>query len=110
MSSARYTDNDLKRVAGIKDEQWHEQLNLMLEGVDTLLDKRLTPIENRLSNLETDMKTVKLVLTETNQDVHALQRDVKILTKRTENLEAFTEDIPSHELRITKLEQLTAQQ
>jgi septal ring factor EnvC (AmiA/AmiB activator) len=105
VSNSTYTDNDLKRAAGIQQGQFQDAIQTMLEGVDAILDRRLQPIENRLDTLETDLKVVKTVLTETNRDLKDVQQDVKVLANRTERLEYFTDEVVEHGVRLDQLEQ-----
>ena len=97
MSNQTYSDDDLKRVAGIKDEQMQARFSLLVEGIDAILEKRLAPIEADVHDLTTDIKTVNAVLSETN-------RDLKLLTKRTEKLEQYTEETAEHGIRLTAVE------
>jgi hypothetical protein len=83
MSEPRYSDDDLKRVAGIKDEQFDDHLKAVLEGVDAILDKRLKPMERDLAELNGNVKIVKAAATDTS-------RDMRTLDERVDRLEANT--------------------
>lgn len=82
MSTAKYTDEDLRRVAGIKDEQFNDQATTILENIDAMLGRRLKPIEDDIAELKSDMKVVKAAVTDTNHELHQLEQRVSHLEAR----------------------------
>ena len=71
-------DNDFKqveteRLAAILAEQFESQLATAVENFDDRIKYHLAPIKSSVANLESDMSTVKLVLTDTSKDVRKLQ-------------------------------------
>lgn len=86
MGTAKLTDEDLKRIAGIKDEQMHDQFAFLIESFDALLDKRLLPLENKLSALQAEVEAIKA-------SVPKIDHDLKALTKQTEKLQSHIDSL-----------------
>ena len=84
MSSPKYTDDDLKRVAGIKDEIFSDQLTLALEILADMQGKvnRIPKIEEAVQDLQTDMKVVKVAVRDTNGDLQKLSSKPARFIKR----------------------------
>lgn len=78
MAQPTYTDEDLKRVAGIKDEIFNDQLQIVLEVVTDIQTQvsKITKIEEDVDELKQDMKVVKAAVTDTSRELHALDQRV----------------------------------
>ncbi|MGH7236927.1 MAG: hypothetical protein ACREGF_00135 [Candidatus Saccharimonadales bacterium] len=81
MSNQKYSDEDLKRVAGIKDELVNDKLDIVLEVVSDI-QVRVVNLEEDVDELKSDMKVVKAAVTDTSREVHELDRRVARLEAR----------------------------
>jgi septal ring factor EnvC (AmiA/AmiB activator) len=79
MSRKNYDEEDLKRVAGFITEHMESKFGILLENVDTLLNKRLTPIKQDIAELKMDMRVVKAAVTDTNKQVQSHERRISSL-------------------------------
>jgi hypothetical protein len=86
-------------------EQEADRNRIWQENIDAILDDKLGPIRADLADLNSDMKTVKAVVRENSLDTKEIKRDIKALNTKVYKLDRYTEDIESHEIRLTKLEQ-----
>jgi hypothetical protein len=78
MNTNTYTDDDLRRVVGIVNEQIDDKLDLLLEVVSDMQQKvnALPRIETEIAELKADMKVVKAAVTDTSRQVHDIDRRV----------------------------------
>jgi hypothetical protein len=84
MSRAIYTDDELKRVAGIKDEIFKDQVQLILEIV-TDMQAKITqlPTRQEFNELKQDTKVIKAAVTDTSRQVHDHERRITRLEAAT---------------------------
>jgi hypothetical protein len=78
MNTNTYTDDDLRRVVGIVNEQIDDKLDLLLEVVSDMQQKvnALPRIETEIAELKADMKVVRAAVTDTSRQVHDIDRRV----------------------------------
>ncbi|HSX15181.1 MAG TPA: hypothetical protein VLF40_00115 [Candidatus Saccharimonadales bacterium] len=78
MSSQKYTDEDLKRIAGIKDDQFNDKLEVLLEVVADIQQKvnLLPKMEDDIKALQSDVKVIRAAVTDTSREVHELDKRV----------------------------------
>jgi len=68
-----------KDDTGIIIEYFDNKIEGLLEGVESLIDRKLAPIATDVAELKTDMKVVKAAVTATNEDVQDLKVRVSAL-------------------------------
>lgn len=74
------TDDDLKRIAGIKDEQLAGQLGPLLEAVHQIQQTLQTlPTQHDFAATQTDVKIIKAAVTDTSQQVHDHERRITLV-------------------------------
>ena len=78
MSDQKYTDDDLRRVVGIVNEQIDDKLQVILEVVSDMQQKvnALPRIEAEIAELKTDVKVIKAAATDTSKEVRELDQRV----------------------------------
>ena len=57
-------------------EYFDDKFAALLEGVESIIDRKLQPVADNVTELKSDMKAVKAAVTDTNQDIIKLQNDV----------------------------------
>ena len=68
-----------KDDTGIIIEYFDNKIEGLLEGAESLIDRKLAPIATDVAELKTDMKVVKAAVTATNEDVQDLKVRVSAL-------------------------------
>ncbi|HSW37041.1 MAG TPA: hypothetical protein VLG37_01580 [Candidatus Saccharimonadales bacterium] len=68
-----YNEDDISRLAKLIGEEFSDKLNVFVEDLDSRIDRKLAPIKDDITELKQDMKTLKVVLRDTNKDVMRLK-------------------------------------
>lgn len=63
-------------------EHFDDKFATLLENIDTLVDNKLKPIKEDISELKADMKTVKAAVTETSVQVQDHEERITILEQQ----------------------------
>lgn len=75
MSDQKYSDDDLRRVAGIKDEVFNDEIKAISEALSGLQEQvRNLPTRDEFNDLKSDMKVVKAAVTDTSHQVNDHER------------------------------------
>lgn len=75
MSDKTYTEDDLRRVAGIFSEQIKDELQVILEVVSDIQTKMIhLPTREEFNELKADIRTIKAAVKDTNRELHSITR------------------------------------
>ena len=80
MAKKTYDEDDLRRVADTVTEDIIARIDAMEESMDTLIENKVGyVVSEELVEVRQDIKIIKAVVTDTNKDLHDLEKRVSRL-------------------------------
>ena len=80
MTKKTYDEDDLKRVAEILAEDIGTRIDVLEENMGTMVETKVRSVmKEEIAGVRQDIKIIKAAVTDTNKDLHHLERRVSRL-------------------------------
>jgi hypothetical protein len=80
MGKKTYDEDDLQRIAKMLAEDMTSQLDILEENLDARIEKKMRKvIKEELVETRQDIKIIKAAVTDTNKDLHYLEKRISRL-------------------------------
>lgn len=77
MAKKTYDEDDLKRIAELITEDIGTRIDALEENMGAIIERKVRPIvQEELVEAREDIKLIKAAVTDTNKDLHKLERRV----------------------------------
>lgn len=77
MGKKTYDEDDLSRVANMVAEKIEDRIDLLEENMEMMIERKVRPIvQEELVDVKQDISLIKSAVTDTNRDLHKLERRV----------------------------------